>query len=293
VQRLPFVDTHIHFWDQKHPRLTYAWLHPDAVHPILGDIDGIKATRYEAEHWWAEARFAGVSSAVHVQAAVGAADPVEETRWLTQMHRRTGYPNGIVAHADLANADVKDVLDAHLESALMRGVRDFAIEPLLATGGIDEGLERGLEEMAARGLILDLDCEWPNMAAAADLARRHEDLLIVLDHIGYPRSTQPDYFQSWKQGISALAAAPNTVCKISGLGMNQQTWTVESIRPWVSHCIETFTPSRCVFGSNWPVDRLYSSYDAIIGAYRECIASFSPDEQAQLLSGNAMRVFRL
>ena len=293
MQRLPFVDTHIHFWDQQHPKLSYDWLHPDAIHPILGNIDGIKSTRYEAEHWLAEARFAEVAATVHVQAAVGTDDPVEETRWLTQMHERTGQPNGIVAHADLTKANVRDVLDAHLESPLMRGVRDFAIEPILIAGTVEPGLERGLRTLADLGLVLDLDCQWPSMAAAADLARRHDELVVVLEHIGYPRSNDPDYFSSWRQGIEALAAAPNTICKISGLGMNQPNWTPVSIRPWVSHCIEAFTPQRCVFGSNWPVDRLYSSYDAILDAYRGCVDNYSPDEQAQMLAGNAQRIFRV
>jgi predicted TIM-barrel fold metal-dependent hydrolase len=293
MDRIPFIDTHVHFWDLKHPRLTYGWLAPDAVHPILGDIDGIKSTRYEAEHWWAEARFAAAEGVVHVQAAVGTPDPVEETRWLTAMHARTGYPNALIAHADLGEASIAGVLDAHQESALMRGVRDFSTEPRLAAGEISRAFDHGLRELASRGLVLDLDCEWPQMANAAKLATAHDDLVIVLEHIGFPRSRDPEYFEAWRDAMSVLAGAANVYCKISGLGMKDPLWTLDSIRPWVRQCVEAFGPARCVIGTNWPVDRLYSSYDAIADAYRACLSEYSDAEQQQILAGNARKVFKL
>ena len=93
--------------------------------------------------------------------------------------------------------------------------------------------------------------------------------------------------------MAALARQPNTVVKISGLGMCDHTWTVESLRPWVSTCLEFWGPQRAFFGSNWPVDRLFSSYGDVLDAYAELIADFSPAEQRALFSENARRVFAL
>ena len=73
----------------------------------------------------------------------------------------------------------------------------------------------------------------------------------------------------------AVAEAPNVVCKISGLGMRDHDWTVASNRRWVLTCIDIFGPARCVFGTNWPVDKLFSSYEVLIDAYTELIADFS------------------
>ncbi len=291
---IPLVDSHVHFWDLTHPRLSYGWLAPQAVHPILGNIDGIKSTRYEAEHLHAETRFANVVGFVHVQAAVGTDDPVEETRWLEDMAARGGVPLAIVAHADLSSPRIEETLDAHLAaSSRVSGVRDFATEGALASGDVMTQLERGISHLASRDLVLDLDCEFPQMAAARDLARRHPDVTFALEHIGYPRARTDEYFRGWRAGITALAEADNVVCKVSGLGMCDPGWTDESIRPWVLHCVEQFTPDRIVFGTNWPVDRLYSSYDAIVAAYRRCISEFTAQEQAAMFHRNARELYRL
>ena len=97
----------------------------------------------------------------------------------------------------------------------------------------------------------------------------------------------------WKRELTSLAEAPNVVIKISGLGMGDHDWTVDSFRPWVLTCIETFGVERSFFGTNWPVDRLYSSYGDVLDAYEEIIKGFSRDEQVALFSGNAERIFRV
>jgi predicted TIM-barrel fold metal-dependent hydrolase len=90
-----------------------------------------------------------------------------------------------------------------------------------------------------------------------------------------------------------LARCPNTVVKISGLGMVDHAWTVESLRPWVSTCIELWGPRRALFGTNWPVDRLFSSYGDVVEAYAELVSEHTAEERLDLFSGTANRVFRL
>jgi predicted TIM-barrel fold metal-dependent hydrolase len=93
--------------------------------------------------------------------------------------------------------------------------------------------------------------------------------------------------------VKELAKAENVYMKISGLGMADRNWTVDSLRPWVIACIEAFGTSRVVFGTNWPVDRMYSSYPDLINAYARIISGFTPDEQLAMFSGNAERLFRI
>jgi predicted TIM-barrel fold metal-dependent hydrolase len=93
--------------------------------------------------------------------------------------------------------------------------------------------------------------------------------------------------------MDEAAGAPNTVVKISGLGMCDNEWTVESIRPWVESCIEAFGVKRSFFGTNWPVDRLFSSYGDVVDAYAEIISGCSGAEQEALFSKNAERIFRI
>ncbi len=295
MTRIPIIDTHVHFWNMRDPDpgMAWVWLDRDADHPILGNIDPIKMVAFDIDAIWAEARFADVSGFVHVQAAIGSADPVLETRWLTRMREQSEVPFTIVAHADLGDADVHRQLDGHSESPYFVGVRDFAAEGLLASGEMTATYERSLTELDRRGLMFDLDCEWTNMQAAAELAGRHPNLTVVLEHIGFPRNRDEDYFQSWRQGLQTLAGADNVTCKISGVAMTDPRFTRESLRPWVDECLEAFGTDRCVLGSNWPVDRLFSSYDVIMDLYRDYLSGFGPAEQTAVLSGNAARIYRV
>ena len=125
------------------------------------------------------------------------------------------------------------------------------------------------------------------------LAEKFSNIPIVLDHCGFPLERTPDYFKKWAEGISNLSKAKNVICKISGLGMADPAWTVESIRPWILHCIESFGSNRCLFATNWPVDKLRSTYDAVIDAYTEILEAFDQDQQKDMFSKNAERIYRI
>ncbi len=292
----PIIDTHVHFWNMRNPDpgMAWVWLEAEFDHPVLGNIDGMKHLAYNINHLWAEARFADVRGFVHVQAALGSTDIIQETRWLTAMAAAAPVPFTIVADADLGSDEALAQLDAHSESPYFVGVRDFKAEPMLASGETNSVYEATLREMAKRNLVFDLDCEWVNMTAARQLADRHPDLQIVLEHIGFPRSRDDEYFGNWAAAMEHLASAPNVTCKISGLGMTDPAFSPESLRRWIDTPLEVFGADRCVLGSNWPVDRLFSSYDAIMGIYRERIeAKFDEVGQHKVLSENAARIYRL
>jgi predicted TIM-barrel fold metal-dependent hydrolase len=295
MSRLPIIDTHVHFWNMRNPDpgMAWVWIAPDADHPVLGNIDAIKMLAYDINGVWAEARFADVKAFVHVQAAIGSTDPVLETKWLTRMREQSDIPFTIIAEADLGSDQAISHLDRHGESPYFVGIRDFTAEPVIASGEIRPVYERSLDVMAERGLVYDLDCEWPNMAAARDLALRHPDLQIVLEHIGFPRTRDDEYFENWAAGMRTLAEADNITCKISGVAMTDPMFTADSLRRWIDTPLDVFGPDRCVLGSNWPVDRLFSSYDVIMDIYRERLSSFSESDQAKVLSENAARIYRL
>lgn len=290
----PFVDTHVHLFDLSDPTLRWDWVDTPEDHYVLGNIDQIKMRAFTMRALEAEARFSGVEAFVHVQAAIGSPDPVEETRWLEEMAQAHPTLAAIVGHVDLAEPDAGDVIDAHLAaSPRLRGVRDFAVEPWLASGEEVPAMERGLAELTRRGLLLDLDCEYPNMAAALAMARRHPELSIVLEHLGFPRRRDRDYFDGWSAAIADLAEAPNVTCKLSGIAMTDPHFTLDSLRPWAETVVAAFGPDRCMLGSNWPLDRLFSSYVSVIDVYRELIGSLTASEQDAVLRGTARRVYDL
>lgn len=291
MSHLPFIDTHVHLFDMHERGLRYSWLEPDAPTDELVGADGaIRAQRYWADDFIAETRFHNVTKVVHVQAALGTEDPVLETRWLQAFGDRTGVPHGIIAAIDLTGGRVADQLRRHAESPNLRGVRDLRYDGYL----MDPRWEAGVAVLASHGgIVLCDDPEIEQMSLVRDLARRHLGLTLCIDHAGFPKERSDAYFTRWREGMRTAAEAENAVVKISGLGMADHRWTVASLRPWVLTCIETFGVERAFFGTNWPLDRLYSSYGDVVDAYAEIVSDFSLDEQRALFSGNAERVFRL
>jgi predicted TIM-barrel fold metal-dependent hydrolase len=289
MAELAFVDTHVHFSDLRTETLKYVWLEPDFVHPALGDIGAIQAQRYWADDFIAETRFANVSKSVHVQAALGTEDPVEETKWLQAFADRLGHPHGIVAEVHLAQDDAEEVIERHMAYANMRGVRDFGAGDYPS----DPAWRAGFAHLEKHDLVACLDSTPDTYRSIKSLAEAYPNIIISIDHAGFPQARDGDYFDMWKRELENLAGAPNVIIKISGLGMKDPTWTVDSFRPWVMTCIETFGIERSFFATNWPVDRMYSSYPDVVNAYAEIIKGFSHDDQVALFSGTAERIFRI
>lgn len=289
MRNIPLVDTHFHLHDMKHPSIRYGWLEPDAIHPLLGDVDAIKTQHYWVQDFLSETRFSNVTKAIHVQAAPGTADPVEETRWLQAFADKFGFPHAIVAECQLALPNARHVLEQHMEFANTRGVRDLIGGNLLD----DDTWGQGFALLSKFGLVSCIDTTFDNFAKIKRLALRNPGTPIILDHCGYPLNNADGYFDQWRRALIDLAEAPNVQIKVSGIGMFVPNWTVDSIRQWVLTCIEVFTPARVVFGTNWPLDRLYSSYPDIVNAYREILEEFSEDESLAMFSTNAERLFRI
>jgi predicted TIM-barrel fold metal-dependent hydrolase len=290
MPRLPFTDAHVHFWDRRLPELgAYRWLDPEAEHPELGDHGAIKMVRYWADDFIAETRFQNVRNVIHVQAALGIEDPLEETKWLQAFADRLGVPQGIVAFVDLASTDADETIRRHKQYANLRGIRDLRYDDYLTK----EDWERGFALLEKHGLVC---CDDPVVEAMDDAARlvaRYPGITYCVDHAGFPRRRDREYFGQWKAGMRKLAALPNTVVKISGLGMCDHSWTVESWRPWVLECIDAWGTERSFFGTNWPVDRLFSSYGDVLDAYAELVSDLSDAEQQAVFFANADRTFRL
>lgn len=290
VDRLKFFDTHVHFWDLDAEGFAYEWLRPGVEYPVLGRLDRLRVPLYDAEAYDAETRFANVAAVILVEAEATsrAVDSVMETRWFTEQAAKLPMPAGIVVYADLSAEDVEEQLARHGESALVRGVRDRTNPEKL----LDKRFQRGYKALAAHQLVYDLDSVWEHLSSARQLAESVPEVTLVVEHVAFPQERSSKYFRSWAEGMAEVAKAPNAVVKISGLGMGDPRWTLESLAPWVEHAIQCFGPGRSFFGTNWPVDRMYSSYDALINAYAELIAGYSKEEQHAMFIENASRIYR-
>ena len=181
MDKLEFVDPHVHFYDMQHPELVYEHWQPGVPHPSLGwQIQKLAERNYIAEDYIAETRNANVTKAVHVQAAIGSPDPVTETEWLQEAADRTGFPHGIVAHADLRDPGVEAVLERHCASPNMRGIRDFSYGDYL----VEPDYHRGFALLEKYNLVSSMPVGWPDMEKLQALANKFPNVMIVVDHTG-------------------------------------------------------------------------------------------------------------
>jgi predicted TIM-barrel fold metal-dependent hydrolase len=301
VALVPTIDAHHHLWDLEANR--YPWLTGPPVAAHFGPYERIRKS-YRIEDYLRDIRSQQVVRSVHVEAGCDPADPVRETRWLQAVADHHGYPHAIVARADLTAPDVQAVLEAHRASPNVRGIRMMARPPGQLgrePPGQDPGrsvlnepaFRRGFRVLGALALSFDLQAPVPLMAEAAALAADFPDIALVLTHAGLPLDRSAEGLAAWRKGMRLLAERPNVAVKVSGLPMTDWRWTVESLRPIVLETIEIFGIDRAMFGSNFPVDGLYSDYDTLVHAYRTVVAAFTPDEQRKLFHDNAARFYRL
>ncbi len=128
------------------------------------------------------------------------------------------------------------------------------------------------------------------MKQAAQLAAKHPDVPVILNHMGMPVDND---LSQWREGMQALAALPYVSVKISGLGFIDRAWTQDAVRPLILETIDRFGPERCAFASDFPTDRLFNSYAKALNTYDNITKDFSAGERDQLFAGTAGRIYRL
>ncbi|QRF61060.1 amidohydrolase [Variovorax paradoxus] len=295
----PFVDAHQHFWNlDAHP---YPWLQGETVPNFrYGDYSALKRNYLPADLARDTRGFAPART-VHIEAEWERADPVAESRWLTGLAATEGRPSAIVAHAALDRGDVAEVLAAQAAFALVRGIRHKPVTAPTAAeaargmaGSMDDARWRaGYALLETHGLSFDLQAPWWNLDQAAQLARDFPRTLLILNHGGLPADRSTEGLAGWRRALERLADAPNTAIKISGLGQRGLPWTEEANVPLMRDAIAIFGASRCMFASNFPVDRLVASYETLLRGFLAAIAGHSDTERRQLLHDNAVRLYRL
>lgn len=294
---LQVVDPHIHLWNLQ--QLHYPWLADPKL--TFGGDNRLLAATYEPAQFLADAQGVEVLAVVHVDAGHDPANPLAETRWLQSLADAGGLPQAIVAYADLSQPDVHALLAAQAAHRNVRGIRQILnVHPnpwfdYVGRHFMHEPAWReGFALLHRHGLSFDLQIYPAQMADAAKLALEHPHTTLIVNHTGmFVDRNSVAGWRQWRDGMRGLAACPNVMVKISGLGMIDHQWTIESIRPYVLETIDTFGVERCMFASNFPVDRLHGGYRAIWQAFAEVTGDASAAEHRALFRDNAQRIYRL
>ena len=293
---IPIVDAHHHIW-----RLAATpWLRGPAVPRIFGAYEALRRD-YPIDEFAADAARAGVVKSVFVQVNVAPGDEAEEVAWVNSVVDGQGFPHAITAFADLASPDVADVLDRQVALGRVRAVRQqihwhenaryrFASRPDLMN---DPGWRRGLSQVTRRGLLFELQVFPGQMHDAERLVADFPDTQFVLLHAGMIEDRSEAGWNLWRAGMTALVARPNVSVKLSGLGTFLRACSEEQWRPVIERTIDLFGPSRCFFGSNFPIESLWTNYGELVDVFRGCLSRFDAGEQRAVLHDTAERLYRL
>lgn len=291
------IDAHHHLWDLD--ACHYPWLMERGVIRFFGDPAPIQRN-YLVSELRADAANYELAASVHIQVGVADGDEVSESRWLDEAAEVDGLPSALVGFCNLAAENAQQVLDDQSRIQRLRGVRHIVGRSPQedAAYGSDTLLDNpvwieNLASLRERNLSFDLQLIPQQIERAAKVLQRLPGLQVALCHCGSPWEQSAAGLARWRAGLKQLAALPDVYCKISGLAMFNHRWSVDEIRTIVTTCIDIFGARRCMFGSNFPVDKLHKSYDEIWQAYETLASGYSDEEQERMFAGTAAAFYRL
>jgi predicted TIM-barrel fold metal-dependent hydrolase len=292
---LSLIDTHHHFLDPK--AHYYPWLNDAGAPPHrYGDHSALKRPYLPADY----ARdTAGVNllGSVHVEADWDPTDAVGEMRFIAMLRDQCGLPSVAVGQAWLHQADAAGTLERLAAFDFVRGVRQKPRAnpaPGGPAGGMtDAAWLQGYARLAPLGLHYELQTPFWHLHEAARVAAEFPSTQIVINHAGMPSDRSEEGLRAWQTALAGIAAQPNVAIKISGIGEAGYRWRFDANRRVVRDVIELFGVDRCMFGSNYPLDSLCTSYQGIFEAFASYVDDFSEQERAQLFVENARRIYRI
>ncbi|SFU90701.1 amidohydrolase family protein [Pseudoduganella namucuonensis] len=274
----PRIDAHQHFWriadrGGAWPPPELAELHrdflPDQLEPAL------------ARH--------GVAGTVLVQSLPSEAD----TLFMLDLARRHSFIAAVVGWVDLKRADAAARIGALAADPKLRGLRPM-LQDLDDERWIDDpALAPAVEAMLRHGLVFDALVLPRHLPALLAFARRYPDLPVVIDHGAKPAIAQ-GAAEPWRTDLARLAALPRVHCKLSGLVTESGAdWTVPRLQPYVDHILGVFGARRVIWGSDWPVLNLASTYAGWVAASDALLAGLDEAQRRDIFGGNAQRFYRL
>lgn len=279
------VDAHVHLWDP----VRADW-YPYLSHPPAGVTAGSGMyRRFDVDTYRDESAKWHVEKIVNVAAATGP-NSVDETLELDKKSTERGGPDAIIGGLPPADSTTEAIgfIDRQMAASRFRGVRPMGG---LATAVPDSDVMGALQD---RDLVFELMTHPDQLLPAAEQLSRFDDLIVVVEHTGWPRNDSDEERVLWKEGMDALAAlGSNVVCKLSGLAMPLGSLQADVLRPWLEYAIEIFGADRCMFASNFPVDSAAGTFDDLYATFDTVTEGLEAASREALFAGTAERIYRL
>lgn len=292
-----YVDGHHHIWRRD----DLEWLKGPMVPRIFGPYEPIRRD-YPISEYRADVEPSGITKSVYVQTNWPPDRVVDEVRWVQSVHEETGWPHAIVGSADLMDDSCAAVFAEQAAiSPLMRGTRlqlhwhenpQYRFAPVPDRMN-DPAFRRNLARIVDYGWLFELQVFAGQMADAARLAADFPEIPFVLIHAGMLTADDPATVAGWREGMARLAEQPNVNVKLSGLGTYLHAVDPAFIAFVARETIGLFGAERCLFGSNFPIEKLWSDFPTLWAAHQRALAPFTAAERDAVLRGTATRLYRV
>jgi L-fuconolactonase len=273
------LEAHQHFW--KYKRADYGWI-----------SEGMVSSRHDflPEDLRKEMAAAGVNGSISVQAR----QSLDETRTLLRMAEENDFIKAVVGWVPLIHPDLGRLLPTVAAHPKLRAVRHVLHDEADDFYMLRDDFNRGIGALKPYHLAYDILIFERHLPQTIQFVDRHPEQIFVVDHLGKPRA-KDGLMEPWAGNLTELARRPNVYCKISGLvtDANWEKWTADALRPYFEVCLQAFGPKRLLFGSDWPVCLVASSYKRWVETVSGWIASLSGDDQRRIWSRNTAEAYGL
>jgi L-fuconolactonase len=279
----PRIDSHQHYWDPA--RGDYDWMPPD--NPIL-------SRPYYPQDLAPALAEAGITKTVLVQAAAS----IEETEYLLGMADATPSVGAVVGWIDFENPTHLKHLQRLKNHPKFAGVRPMIQDIADVNWMLRADVQWAFAALADLDLTFDALGFTRHLENFLTIFKHYPNLRTVVDHCMKPQirdhQSAQNEFALWSEGMSRIANETNAFCKLSGIVTEaNEDWHAQDLEPYVAHVLNTFTPTRVMWGSDWPVCRLRCEYGDWVKAAEELCLHFSEAETAEVFGGTASRFYRL
>jgi len=273
------IDGHQHFWQVGH--FDYPWMSsevevlyqdylPSQLEPILKASD--------------------VAKTVLIQAS----NSLAETYWLLSLADRYEFIAGVIGWVDLKDPEMEQELEVLTANPKFKGVRHLVESEPADDWLVQPSVLKGLRVLEKHQVSYDLLVHTRHLKHVKTVAEVCPNLRLVVDHMAKPPIAKGE-IADWAKDLKEVAAYPNIWCKLSGLvtEANWTSWTTEDLRPYVERALEFFGPKRMMYGSDWPVCLLASSYVQVLESFQSLLADLAEEDRDRIFSGNATEFYKL
>ncbi|MFI0844882.1 amidohydrolase family protein [Mesorhizobium sp. IMUNJ 23232] len=289
------IDSHFHIWRQQ----DQPWLVGPMVPRIFGPYEPIRRD-YPIEEFLADQQGAGVEKAVYVQTNWAKEDFEKEVAFLSETAQRSGWPHAIVGYTDFTVDDIRPQIDWLTKYPLLRGVRmqlHWHETPAFrfarsADQVIDPTVRKNVARLKEYRLSFDLQLFPAQMKDGLQLVGENPEINFILTHAGMLTASDDKTVEEWKSGLRTLAEAPNLYAKLSGLGTFEHRNDPGLIALIYDAAVEILGSDRLMFGSNFPIEKLWTTHAELIAAHRAAAERKSLKDQENIFWNTAEKVYR-